>query len=199
MSVWYIRGWITFWTARTLESIARQVRLLVFIKMGSSYTHNQELLVIVKVFNNWKPQADHNKLWWSKDTKRLTHRQICPTQELFWYYFHFDYSQSQANRAVNALFASSFYLCSAYLPFTTSALGFTLKTPALRQLEKLLFTFSLFSNSADTLRKKTSYPKINLIPMRMSRDFCINKACLTLLKLSKLSWPAGIPITAFWH
>ena len=38
-----------------------------------------------------------------------------------------------------------------------------------------------------------------LMAKRMSRELCIIKACLTFLKLSKLSWLVGIMMRALWH
>ena len=47
-------------------------------------------------------------------------------QELPQYHFYFNYRQSKANRAADALFAPSSYLRSAHVPSATSALGCTL-------------------------------------------------------------------------
>ena len=62
---------------------------------------------------------------------------FCWAHELFWYHFCFDYRQSQANKITDALFTSSFYLCSARFLSATPALRCTPSTSASRQLENL--------------------------------------------------------------
>ena len=77
-------------------------------------THNGKLLAIVKVFKTWRHYlegckheifvlTDYNNLSCFMDTKSLSSKQVCWTQELSCYHFCIDYWQSKTNGAVNTL------------------------------------------------------------------------------------------------
>ena len=77
-------------------------------------THNNKLLAIVKVFNTWHHYlksckhevlvlTDYNNLCYFMDMKSLSSKQVRWAQELFQYYFRFDYHQDKANAAGDAL------------------------------------------------------------------------------------------------
>lgn len=77
-------------------------------------THDQELLAIVEAFKNWPHYLegckyevfvliDHNNLSRFMDTKSLSSRQVCSTQELSRYHFQIDYRYEKANAAADAL------------------------------------------------------------------------------------------------
>ena len=77
-------------------------------------THDQELLVIVKAFKNWRHYlkdckyevlvlTDHKNLRRFMNTKNLSPRQVRWAKELFRYHFRIDYPQGMANAAADAL------------------------------------------------------------------------------------------------
>ncbi len=77
-------------------------------------THNGELLAIVEVFKTWRYYlegykheililTDQNNLQRFMNTKNLSFRQVCCTQELSKYYFRIDYCQGKANGAADTL------------------------------------------------------------------------------------------------
>ena len=84
---------------------------LAFTKMSSSHTYDRGLLALVEIFKNWgsyQLQAQSSRchqlyLWRFRDTKSLNSRQICGASELFQYHFCFNYWQSKANGAADAL------------------------------------------------------------------------------------------------
>ena len=77
-------------------------------------THNDELLDIFEAFKTWRHYLEgckhkvlvltnHNNLCQFMDTKNLSSKQIRWAQELFGYYFRFEYCQAKANGAADAL------------------------------------------------------------------------------------------------
>ena len=77
-------------------------------------THNEKLLAINKAFMTWHHYLEsckykiiifttHNNLCQFMDMKSLSFCQVCRAQELFKYYFQFDYYQRKANAAADTL------------------------------------------------------------------------------------------------
>ena len=83
--------------------------------MGSSHTHDGEMLAIVETFKNWEPcqlQARSSRLHRLylrrfRYTKGSSSRQVCGARELSRYHFRIDYCQGKANGAADALSRSS--------------------------------------------------------------------------------------------
>ena len=109
-----------------------------------------------------------------RNMKSSSSRQVCGAQELSQYHFCFDYRQSKASGAADALSRASSEEPDLTLPHQVFICGI----PVLSWLHQFWRC---------------------LMAGRMSRELCITKACPTFLRSSEWSWLAGITMRALCH